>query len=501
MLKKIGKKLTKNLGLKILAVLFASALWIIVVNIDDPMKTRSYTTSVTLINTNYITEQDKYYESLDTSNTVTFQVSAKRSVLEQLSSSDFSATADMEKIERDEKSDTYRVPIVITNSKNNSLTITTKKLYMELALEDLGRAQKTITADTKGTVADGCALGDIGVVGSNLLKISGPYSIVSQVDAVKAIVNVEGMSSDVTDNVVPVLYDAQGNTIDTTKLTLSISTVTVAAQILNTKDVTVEFKTPEQVADGYVLTDITYQPDTVRIKGEAVALNPVNRISIPSNVLDLSDATGDVETTIDISAYLPSGTSLVLNSDAIITVEAKIEPIVKKSFEVPVSNISIVNLGNAFHANFGVDFMTVEIAGAESAIGALKDTSIKGSVNAAGLGVGNHMLPVSVFLDDKVYRTTAEVEVPLLITDQTTVPETAPEDTGTTDEPETEEISSEASGEDTTETMAGVSDGKDTESSEKKDTEAAEPSSETKDTEETATETSAEKPSSEREPD
>lgn len=496
MLKKIGKKLIKNFSLKILAVLFASALWIIVVNIDDPMKTRSYTTSVTLINTNYITEQDKYYESLDTSNTVTFQVSAKRSVLEQLSSSDFSATADMEKIERDEKSDTYRVPIVITNSKNNSLTITTKKLYMELALEDLGRAQKTITADTKGTVADGCALGDIGVVGSNLLKISGPYSIVSQVDAVKAVVNVEGMSSDVTDNVVPVLYDAQGNTIDTTKLTLSISTVTVAAQILNTKDVNIELKTPEQIADGYVLTDMTYQPNTVRIKGESVVLNPINKISIPSNVLDFSDATGNVETTIDISAYLPSGTSLVLNSDAIITVKANIEPIVKKSFEVPVTNISITNLGNTLHASFGVDFMTVEIAGADSAVKALKDTGIKGSVDAAGLGAGNHMLTVRIDLDENVYQTTSVVEVPLLITDQVTVPETEPVDNEATEEPGQEETSSEASGEEATETMAGASD---TESAEKKDTEAEETSSsESKDTGE---KTSTEKPSSEKESD
>ena len=46
MLKNLAKKLTNNLGLKVLAVLFAIALWIVVVNIDDPVKPAQYTISV-----------------------------------------------------------------------------------------------------------------------------------------------------------------------------------------------------------------------------------------------------------------------------------------------------------------------------------------------------------------------------------------------------------------------------------------------------------------------
>ena len=47
MLKNLAKKLTNNLGLKVLALLFAIALWIVVVNIDDPVKPAQYTISVT----------------------------------------------------------------------------------------------------------------------------------------------------------------------------------------------------------------------------------------------------------------------------------------------------------------------------------------------------------------------------------------------------------------------------------------------------------------------
>ena len=59
MLKNLTKKLTNNLGLKLLAVLFAIALWIVVVNIDDPVKPAQYTISVTQDNMDYLTSNGK----------------------------------------------------------------------------------------------------------------------------------------------------------------------------------------------------------------------------------------------------------------------------------------------------------------------------------------------------------------------------------------------------------------------------------------------------------
>ena len=78
MLKNLAKKLTNNLGLKVLAVLFAIALWIVVVNIDDPVKPAQYTISVTQDNMDYLTSNGKYSETLGGKNTVTFTASAKR---------------------------------------------------------------------------------------------------------------------------------------------------------------------------------------------------------------------------------------------------------------------------------------------------------------------------------------------------------------------------------------------------------------------------------------
>lgn len=55
MLRRLIKRLTNNLGLKILALLFAVAMWMAVVNISDPTINRPFTAAVTIENENVVT--------------------------------------------------------------------------------------------------------------------------------------------------------------------------------------------------------------------------------------------------------------------------------------------------------------------------------------------------------------------------------------------------------------------------------------------------------------
>lgn len=415
MLKRLGKKITNNFGLKLLATLFAVVLWIVVINIDNPTNVQPFTTSITTENTDYLTEQNKYFEALDGKNTITFYASAERSVLSEMTNSDFSAVADMEKIEYNENTGTYRVPVTITPKRyTNKVTITSRQLYLEVVLGDLGTCQKVIVPNTKGTVADGCALGNLEIVGSNLLKVSGPATIISQIDSAVATINIDGVSTDVADSVVPVLYDAAGNAIDTTRLTLSLDTVAVSAQILSTKDVSLEFTTTGKVADDYMVTGIEYPLDTVRIKGESAIINPVNKITIPAEVLDVTDIKEDLVTTVDISSYLPSGTSLVLASDAKVEVTVKVEPVMSRTFEVPIANLTVENLRQAYLLEFEEDVVAVEISGPESVLSELKAKNITGTVNANGLGRGKHRLTVDFALEEYCWLTES-VKVPVVI--------------------------------------------------------------------------------------
>ena len=125
MLKKIVKRITNNFGLKILAVIFSGVLWLAVVNIDDPNTTRTFTTTVSIENGDYLTGIGKYYEIENNSNTVTFKVSGKRSYLERMSNTDFKAVADLEMIE-----DMRRVPIEVSPQRyGGNVTVASKMYY------------------------------------------------------------------------------------------------------------------------------------------------------------------------------------------------------------------------------------------------------------------------------------------------------------------------------------------------------------------------------------
>ncbi len=396
MLNRIIKMITNNFGLKILAVVFACVLWLAVVNIDDPVTTRSFTTTVSVENNDYLTGIGKYYEIVNNSNTITFKVSGKRSYLERMSNSDFRAIADLELIENLE-----RVPIEITPQRYNSyVTIASKVYYLELAVEDLVSRPYVISVETEGNPMDQHALGEMSV-SPTLLRVSGPASVIERIDKAVATVNVENMAQDMTDSVIPVLYDKEGKEVDTKDLSFNIQNVMVSVKILDVKEVPLNFQTSGTLQEGYEYVDMEYKPETVQIKGVSSVLNTINNITVPEEVLDLTDATGDIEKEVDISAYLPEGATLMDNSQAKVSVTVKIEKHERRKFKVPTANITVSNLAGRYSVAFLKDTVEVELEGLAKDLDALDETTLTGSINVGGMTEGEHTVSLELNLDSK----------------------------------------------------------------------------------------------------
>ena len=401
---KILKTLTKNLGFKILAVVFAFILWLVVYNTDDPTVTVSYTTNVTVENASAVTEMNKCYEVLNGTNTVTFAVTAKRSVLNKLEDTDFTAVADMNRMIVNEEGDEANVPIEITSKRSNSsLKYNGKNKYLEVSLEDLMKRRFIITADTSGKVADGYALGEVTVTNPNVLNVSGPASIVNKIDSVVATIDVEGMSMNLSDNVIPALYDADGQEIDTTKLKLSNTTVTISAKILSVKEIPLVFSTAGAPYGDYRVVEISSKPETVKVKGSSTILNPLSSLTIPGDVLNVSGAREDITTTIDISEYLPDGVELVNASDATVTVTVRIEAYESKKFNLNTSQITVDGLDTNYDLSFEQSTVAVTVSGLKNNLNTLTVSQLSASIDVTDLGVGTHQVNLELSLDEDNY--------------------------------------------------------------------------------------------------
>ncbi len=411
MVRRAWKIITNNFWLKILAVVFSVILWLVVVNIDDPKVSQRFSASVVIENADYLTGQGKYFEVIDDTNTITFTVTAKRSYLERLSSTDFKAVANMENATIDSDSGIGEVPIEVTALRYSSLiTISKATQNLEISLDELSQQQYIVAVETTGTLPDGCALGDV-TVSPNLLKVSGPQSVVSQIDHVTASIDVTDMSEDVTASVIPILYDADGNVIDKNDLTLNMSTVTVTVKILDIKDVSLLFNVAGTPADGYAYMDMDYEPKTISIKGTAAALNSVTMISVPESALDISGARDDVTQVIDVSEYLPTGVTMADKDASKVTVTVHIARLSTKTVNIFPSSIQVLNLPEDYELSFNTSVIRVALSGVEEDMAALDTSQITASIDAGQLTPGTHEVELGLELDDNIYHEPVTVEV------------------------------------------------------------------------------------------
>lgn len=413
MANKILKTLVNNIGYKILAVVFAFILWLVVYNIDDPNKTVRFTTNVTVENESAITDMNKCYEVLNGTNTITFSVTAKRSVINKLEDTDFTATADMNRMIMDSDNKSARVPIEVTSRRSNSsLKYNGKNQYLEISLDDLVSRRFMITADTTGQVADGYALGEVTVTNPNVLNVTGPAAVVDQIDSVVATIDVEGMSMNLSDNVLPVFYDADGNEIDTTRLKYNNTTVTISAKILRVKEIPLSFSTTGSPSGDYRVVEITSDPVNIQIKGSASVLNPIMSLAIPAEVLNVSGAREDITTTIDITEYLPDGVELVDAADATVTVTVRIETYQSKTFTINTNDITVNGLEDGYELAFEQDAVTVTISGLQNDLNKLNVADLVAAIDVSGLEEGLHQVNLELTLDEDNYAArTVSVEI------------------------------------------------------------------------------------------
>jgi YbbR domain-containing protein len=388
-----------------MAVIAAIITWILVVNVQDPDRSKYFTTNVDVVNANVLTKNGKYYELKNDKASVTFRVSAKRSIIERLSNSDFTATADMNYL------NDGKVPINITAERYSSqITISSMSYYLSVSVGDLQKKRFSIKPATTGTPANGVAVNSVSV-SPNVLSVEGPDKIVSKIKVVKATADVKGITKDMIESVVPILLDKDGKEIDTSELTFSNTTVNVNVKTGNIKSVPINVSTSGELPSGASLASVTSNPETVEITGIPEKLNQVSSIDLPGSLIDLSTKTENFETTIDITQYLPDGVALLDDREKDIVVDVKINTSTSKEYSIPTANLTVFGLAADKTCTFVDSSVQAEITGLSEALNQLDASKITGKVDVSGLQNGSHQANVSLILNSGLSAGTVTVQV------------------------------------------------------------------------------------------
>ena len=342
-------KLTHNLGLKILALVFSIGLWFVVNNITDPTIKKPFTNiPVEIINEEMLTNEGKVYEVLEDTDVINVSVIGKKSVLDYITKDDIKAVADLSEL-------TFMntVSIKVSSAKYNSeLEFTTSVDNLKLSIEDIKRVQMIINTSTSGVPAEGYIVGTV-TPSQNVVRLSGPESLISQIDHVEAVANIAGYATDINSSVELKLCDKDGNEIKSNSIKMNIATINVAVTILGTKEVPLNFIVQGEPAEGYVVSDeIITVPEKVTIAGRKNALENVSEITVVDSALKVDNMSKDLTEIINIKKYLPSGVQFADSTfNGNVSVTVGIEPLVTHEYAVPVENFAIGNVPEGFKAS------------------------------------------------------------------------------------------------------------------------------------------------------
>ncbi len=347
---KLEKLIFRNLGLKVIALLFATMLWFLVTNINDPVTTLQFTNvQVKLLNTNLITNRGEVYSVLDNTDVIpVVVVTAPRSVIDSLGADNIVATADVQDMST---LDTVGISLS-TNKYNNEITNIEGSIdAVRLNIEEKETKSISLQITSTGEVADGYILSDI-TPEQNQVRISGAESVVDSVSTAVAAIDVSDATANINTSAEVRLYDANDELINTTGLTMNISSVKVSATVLPVKTVSLTLETSGTPASGYMATgEVSAEPSTVKLAGRGAALAKVDTITIPAEELDLTDAQENVTKTVDIRDYLPDGVSLADDSfNGQVQVTAAVEPIATKTVEIALSDVTLSNIPDGYTA-------------------------------------------------------------------------------------------------------------------------------------------------------
>lgn len=368
---KIKEKITHNLGWKLLSIVLAALLWLVVINAEDPMETRTFEDiPVTIINEAALTAKDKIPEIVE-GDTVSVVVEARRSVCEKLTKADIIAVADFEKI-----SVTDAVPIEVSvdgHSERDVEIIRGMNQMMKLRLEDSVSKDFRVKISTTGHTADGYVIGDM-VASPNMITLVGSSTQISRVKEVVLVVDVDRLSSDSRAIGVPIIYDNNGDIVNSSKVTMSTKEVAVTIPVLKTKTVKIEVECYGDPVEGYEVGTVSYQPDMVTVAG-----TPEDLRLLGSSLYAYCDITGQnevVEENIVISSLWDETLdSLRLVDEDKLAITVSLKPYEEKVFELTPEDVELRGLRDEFTANIEMLYYTqVNVRGAEAV---LKNTTLQ----------------------------------------------------------------------------------------------------------------------------
>lgn len=392
--------LTNNIGLKILSIVVGALLWLIIININDPVVVETFTNiPVKPINDDIVTSTGFQY-NIVSGNKTDIKVKGKRSIVDNLKESEFVAEADFGTM----SNELYLATITAyyKGYDGTDLEITPKTEAMVIKLEDKDTQTFNIRVEQKGSEREGYFVSDV-ELSSNILQVAGAVTQVSKIKEVVLEIDVNNKSESFEINAKPVAYDVDGNVVDPMKISYDQELIEAKVTIFPTKEIKLNVTLKGEPAYGYQASDPSFAPRSITIAGERTALNKILKLSVEYDITGMTETTEETISLEDILKTQYDGLyTLVSKDSASLVVVVPIEKLQVKEFYLQPPDISIKNLAEGLQASISTVSRTLSVMGKAEIVENLTIKDIKPYVDMKGYTAGTYTVDIETDYDSDI---------------------------------------------------------------------------------------------------
>jgi YbbR domain-containing protein len=378
-----------NLGSVVLAFLLAVMVWMVAVNQEQGALTlQMFPEDGLTIETINVPAGLVVFDELTKPARV--EVRAPRTNVDRLSASDIRTYVDLSGL----SAGLHEVPVQWQCAECREERVDVIRVEPEqisLRLDEAADRIVSVSVNLQGSTAVGYRA-RLPLTAPNEVTVSGPRTLVDQVDSVVADVYLFNQDTTVDREVRLTAVDAQGNLVNDVMMSPPRATITVPIiPESGRKEVTVTPNITGDVALGYWISDISVAPHTVVLTGLPSRIREAPGL-VETQPVNVEGATGNVETQVPIE--IPDGLQLADSANEVVTVRVEVSPFTGgRSFEVtPV----IDNLDSGLVAELSPPKVQVIVQGPVPQLEELQQQDIQVVLDLKDLGRGRHRIEPTV---------------------------------------------------------------------------------------------------------
>ncbi len=369
-----------NLSLAGLALLISFALWILVINDENPEQVNTSEFSVPV----EVTKVPPGLMLMNSLDSVRLRIQAPAKLWSSFRASSFQATVDLSRL----GPGIHAVPVVAEASDPQVSVLEVIPSTVTVRLEEVQQRSVPVKVNLVGNVPFGYIYGTP-KVDPQVVTVSGPSSFVQSVDAATVDVRLDGITVQIDTAFHPNPVDSSGNTVRNVQLNPQTVTVQLPIQQQVTyKQVGIRPDITGNVANGYWIESVTSVPDSVTVVGDPKTLAGINYL----DTAPLSVAGGTSPVVQDVKIVTPSGVSLVQQQTVKLTVT--ISPL--QTSQIVKVAPKVINLDPNLVVTGLPSYFEVTVQGPAPIMQGVSPSSIGVTFDASGLTEGSHSLKPAV---------------------------------------------------------------------------------------------------------